>query len=190
MSAMATPEITAEMREAARENPNSWLYVIDPALDPDDEVPPWGVVGAFAVNERGEIEEPFHPNAEYRPSPEVVTVPLERLLEQVKAGELDQEVLLPAVLGARLLAYAAGPEDTSVTGFPNRRRPGTVLVPVCTSPAHVPPVWPGWREITGRDLVPLLHDHPLVINPNGPVTALIPAADLVAAAAAAQQGSR
>ena len=27
------PEITAEMRANARANPNTWLYVIDPALD-------------------------------------------------------------------------------------------------------------------------------------------------------------
>jgi hypothetical protein len=187
MSAMTAsdqvvPEITAEMRAAARENPNSWLYVIDPALDPDEEVPPWGVVGAYPVNERGEIEENFHPNTAYRPSPAAATEPdLERLLELVKAGERDQSVLLPAVLGARLLVYAAGPDDGTVTGFPSRRHGGVVMVPVCTSPAHVPPVWPGWREITGRDLVPLLHGHPVLINPSGPVTELIPAGDLVAA---------
>lgn len=169
------PEITAEMRAAARENPNSWLYVIDPALDPDGEVPPSGVIGMYPVNERGEIEDAFQPNAGFRPSP--VVPDLERLLELVRDGERDQAELLPMVLAARLLLYAAGPADTSVTGFPNRRH-GTIVVPVCTAPAHVPPAWPGWREITGRDLVPLLHGHPLVINPSGPVTALIPAADL------------
>jgi SseB protein N-terminal domain len=172
------PEITPEMRAAALENPNSWLYVIDPALDPDDEVPPWGVVGAYPVNELGQIEENFHPNSAFRPAPKPA---LERLLELVKAGEREQRELLPAVLDGRLLLYAAGPEDSSVTGFPDRRH-GTVLVPVCTSPAHVPPSWPGWREITGRDLVPLLHGHPLVINPGGPVTAVIPAAHLSDAA--------
>ncbi|HEV8560879.1 MAG TPA: type VII secretion system-associated protein [Actinophytocola sp.] len=164
------PEITAEMRAAARENPNSWLYVIDPALDPDGEVPPSGVIGMYPVNERGEIEDAFQPNAGFRPSP--VVPDLERLLELVRDGERDQAELLPMVLAARLLLYAAGPADTSVTGFPNRRH-GTIVVPVCTAPAHVPPAWPGWREITGRDLVPLLHGHPLVINPSGPVTALI-----------------
>ena len=178
MWSMTTPEITPEMRAAALENPNSWLYVIDPALDPDADVPPWGVVGAFPVNEQGEIEEAFEHNAEYRPSPVAVREPdaaavLEALLERVKAGERDQRDLLPAVLAARLLLYSGSADDGSVTGFPNRD--GSVMVPACTSPAHVPAAWPGWREVTGRELVPMLYGHPLVINPSGPVTALIPA---------------
>src|SRR6266545_8425856 len=126
MLAMTTPEITPEMRAAALANPNSWLYVIDPALDPDGEVPPWGVVGAFPVNERGEIDEAFEPNADYRPTmvarrkePDPATV-LEGLLEKVKEGERPERELLPAVLAARLLVYAASAEDGSVTGFPNR----------------------------------------------------------------------
>ena len=186
MTAMTIPDITPEMRAAALTNPNSWLYVIDPALDPDDDVPPWGVVGAYPVNELGEIEDAFEPNSAYRPTPAAVREPdpavvLEGLLERVKAGERDQRDLLPAVLAARLLLYAASAEDGSVTGFPNRD--GSVMVPACTSPGHVPAAWPGWREVTGRDLVPLLHGHPLVINPSGPVTALIPADHLRAAAA-------
>jgi hypothetical protein len=177
---MTTPEITPEMREAARENPNTWLYVIDPALDPDAEVPPWGVVGAYPVNALGEIESNFRHNTDYRPTPAAVREPavaLERLMQQIRDGEREQEELLPAVLAARLLLYAASALDTSVTGFPNPR--GTVMVPVCTSAEHVPAAWPGWREISGRDLAPLLHGHPLVINPAGPVTALIPAEHLL-----------
>lgn len=179
------PEITPDMRIGALANPNTWLYVIDPAFDPDDDVPPWGVVGAYAVDERGEINEDFHRNTRYQPSPTARPNQLEDLLWQVKAGHRDQEELLPAVLDARLLLYAASALDTSVTGFPDRH--GTVMVPACTSPAHVPAGWPGWRETTGRELIPLLHGHPLVVNPIGPVTALIPATDL---GAGGQQGSR
>ncbi len=176
---MATPEITPEMRAAALENPNSWLYVIDPALDPDDEVPPWGVVGAYPVNAFGQIEDNFRPNGDFRPA--VVPAPdLDELLARVKSGELEQKALLPAVLAARLLVYSAGPADGAVTGFPSRRF-GAVMVPACTSPEHVPTVWPGWREISGHDLVPLLNGHSLVINPHGPVTALIPASHLLSA---------
>jgi type III secretion system (T3SS) SseB-like protein len=174
---MTEPEITADMRASARANPNSWLYVIDPAFDAEDDVPPWGVVGAYAVDERGEIEEGFHHNPRYRPSPVApAATELERLLELVKAGEREQAELLPAVRDARLLLYAASAQDASVTGFPDAH--GTVMVPACTSAATVPAAWPGWREITGRDLVPLLSGHPLVINPNGPITALIPAEHL------------
>jgi hypothetical protein len=178
------PEITPEMRAAALENPNSWLYVIDPALNPDAEVPPWGVVGAYPVNELGEIEDNFRPNGSYRPT--VAATPgatvLDDLLERVRAGELDQKALLPAVLAARLLVYAAGPDDTTVTGFPSRRF-DAVMVPACTSPERVPPAWPGWREINGHELVPLLKGHSLVLNPHGPITAMIPASHLLSAVA-------
>lgn len=178
---MTEPEITPEMRASARANPNSWLYVTDPAFAAEDDVPPWGVVGAYAVDERGEIEEGFHRNPGYRPSPVVDGAPaapneLERLLAEVEAGEREQAELLPAIRDARLLLYSAAAEDSSVTGFPDSN--GTVMVPACTSAATVPAAWPGWREVTGRDLVPLLSGHPLVINPNGPVSALIPADQL------------
>lgn len=179
---MTQPEITPDMRASARANPNTWLYVIDPAFDADDDVPPWGVVGAYAVDDRGEIEEGFHRNPRYRPAPAAVDTPatvneLELLLQLVKTGHREQAELLPAVRAARLLLYAASAQDTSVTGFPNPH--GAVMVPACTSVATVPRAWPGWREITGRDLVPLLYGHPLVINPSGPITALIPAEHLV-----------
>jgi hypothetical protein len=167
------PEITPEMRASAMANPNTWLYVIDPAFDADADIPPWGVVGAYPVDARGEIDANFRRNTEYRPSPAALRPPdLERLLQLVQAGHRDQAELPAAVLAADLLLYAAGPDDRSVTGFPARQ--GTVMVPACTSVAHVPNAWPGWREIKGRDLVPLLHGHPLVINPAGPVTAMFP----------------
>lgn len=110
----------------------------------------------------------------YRPSP---VNELEQALRLVQAGRQDTSTLPAAVLRAELLLYAASPRDRSVTGFPARghHRPGVVMVPACTSVAHVPSAWPGWRQVSGRELVPLLHEHPLVINPVGPVTATIPA---------------
>lgn len=175
------PEITPEMRASAMANPNTWLYVIDPAFDADADIPPWGVVGAYPVNDQGEIDTMFRRNTEYRPSPTALRMPepaseLEQLLQLVRAGHRDQAELPPAVLRAKLLLYAASPDDRSVTGFPTGQ--GTVMVPVCTSVAHVPHAWPGWRQILGRDLVPQLHGYPLVINPAGPITAMLPAAHL------------
>ncbi|MPZ80592.1 MAG: type VII secretion system-associated protein [Actinophytocola sp.] len=181
---LTPPEITPEMRANARANPNTWLYVIDPALDADADVPPWGVVGAYPVTGRGEIDSRFVRNTAYRPSPTALRMPepasdLERTLQLVQSGHVDQATLPGAVLRASLLLYAASPEDRSVTGFPARQ--GTVMVPACTSVAHVPTAWPGWRVVSGLDLVPLLHGHPLVINPVGPIAAMIPAAHLAAA---------
>jgi hypothetical protein len=175
------PEITPAMRANARANPNTWLYVIDPALDADADVPPWGVVGAYPVNAAGEIDAAFRRNSAYRPSPTALRMPepasdLERTLQLIRSGHVAESTLPAAVLRAPLLVYASGPQDRAVTGFPAPR--GTVMVPACTSVAYVPSAWPGWREITGRDLLPLLHGHPLVVNPAGPVAALIPAADL------------
>ena len=182
---LTPPEITPEMRASARANPNTWLYVIDPAFDEDADIPPWGVVGAYPVNARGEIAAMFRRNTEYRPSPAVRRMPapvseLEQVLGLVRSGHQDQATLPAAVLRAELLLYAASPEDRSVTGFPARH--GTVMVPVCTSVAHVPAAWPGWRQVSGHDLVRLLYGHPLVVNPAGPITAMIPAQHLVSAA--------
>src|SRR2546430_3700584 len=173
------PEITQEMRAGAKANPDSWLYVIDPGFDPDADVPRWGVVGAYAVNSLGEIDEhSFRPNAGYRPSPAALQPPeathvLEGLLERVRAGERDEADLLPTVLATKLLIYAASAGDNAVTGFPAAR--GGVAVPACTSPSLVPAAWPGYREVTRRDLVPLLHGYPPVVNPGGPVTPGVPA---------------
>jgi type III secretion system (T3SS) SseB-like protein len=179
------PQITREMRASARANPNTWLYVIDPAFEADADVPPWGVVGAYPVDEHGEISGTFSRNTEYRPSPTALRMPkpaseLERVLQLVKTGHREPADLLPAVLAANLLVYASGEGDRELTGFPTKDG-GGVAVPACTSVARIPSAWPGWRELPGRLLATQLHDHPLVINPEGPITALIPAADLARA---------
>lgn len=173
-----SPEITPRMRASAMANPNTWLYVIDPAFDAEADIPPWGVVGAYRVDLEGEIDPTFRPNTEYRPSPAALRMPeaaseLERLLQWITTGHREESELPSAVLRARLLVYASGPEDHAVTAFPDRT--GRIMVPACTSVAHVPAAWPGWREIPGRDLARLLGPHPLVINPTGPITALLPA---------------
>jgi hypothetical protein len=131
------------------------------------------------VNARGEIDAAFRRNTAYRPRAVQTVTPdtdLERTLALMAAGRADQMTLPGAVLRTSLLLYAASPQDRAVTGFPTRQ--GTVMVPACTSPARVPSAWPGWRVVSGRELVPLLHGFPLVINPAGPVSARIPAAHL------------
>jgi hypothetical protein len=114
--ASALPVITDEMRANARANPNTWLYVIDEAFDPNGRVPPWAVVGAYPVNADGDVVEDFHPNDQYRPSPKALGFPepaneLERALQLVRTGHRPAEDLPAVVLRSTLHVYAFSPEQ-------------------------------------------------------------------------------
>jgi hypothetical protein len=176
------PPITDSMRESALSNPNSWLYVIDPAFDPNSEVPTWGIVGAYPVNAHGQIESRFAANDTYRPSPRALgwpepTTQLERMIQLAKAGHRPARELPAAVLDASLFVYRAREgryDPDGLLAFPDRYT-GRLVVPACTSVDHVPADWPGWRAVRGRDLVEALGECPLAINADGPVSAIIPA---------------
>ncbi|MFF5985571.1 type VII secretion system-associated protein [Prauserella flavalba] len=175
------PKITREMRANARANPNSWLYVIDEAFDPNGSVPSWAVVGAYPVNAGGEIVEDFHPNDRYRPSPKALGYPepaneLERLLQLVRTKHRPAEDLPPVVLDSTLFVYAISPVQRTVIGFHNTD--GRVMVPAYTTKSLVPAEWPHARAVLGRDIVELLGGHALVINPHDVVTAVVPAEHL------------
>ena len=176
------PAITDDMRESALRNLNSWLYVIDPAFDPNTEVPPWGIVGAYPVNAYGEIESRFAANDTYRPSPRALgwpepTTQLERMIQLAKAGHRPTHDLPAAVLDATLLIYQSldgRHADAGLLAFPDQHT-GRLVVPACTSVDHVPADWPAWRSVRGSDLVDALGGCPLAINSDGPISAIIPA---------------
>ncbi|GAA3558228.1 type VII secretion system-associated protein [Amycolatopsis ultiminotia] len=180
------PEITTEMRENAKANPNSWLYVIDEAFDARGPVPSWAVVGAYPVNGAGDVVEDFHPNDRYRPSPKALGFPeprndLERLLQLVRTEHRPAEDLPRAILDATLFVYALSPVQRTVIGFHNTD--GRVLVPAYTAKALVPGEWPHARAVLGRDVVGLLAGHPVAINPHEAITAVVPAEHLLRALA-------
>ncbi|MET0135784.1 MAG: type VII secretion system-associated protein [Kibdelosporangium sp.] len=175
------PDITPEMRASAKTNPNTWLYVIDPMFESQVDVPPWGVVGAYPVDATGEIEDAFQPNDRYRPSPQALKMPtpattLDELLQLIRTGHRPPDELPPALRTSTLLLYAAAPDQYDVMGFPDPQ--GHVYVPVCTAEEHVPAEWPGWRQVHGADLGPLLEGYPLLVNPVGPISAIVPAGHL------------
>ncbi|HEX3781042.1 MAG TPA: type VII secretion system-associated protein [Pseudonocardiaceae bacterium] len=195
-SAVEIPPITDDMRESALGNPNSWLYVIDPAFDPRSEVPPWGIVGAYPVNAAGEIEPSFDSNDTYRPSPTALrwpepTTALERMIQLTKAGHRPTEDLPAAVLDATVLIYrpaavpAEGKGKNGLVAFPDRNS-GQLVVPACTSVEHVPASWPAWRPMLGSAVVAGLGGCALAINADGPISAIIPAELLTAYAKARQ----
>ena len=51
--------------EQARQTPGGWVYRIAGTFGPDDRVPPEAIMGAWKVNERGEIEGDFAKNPNY-----------------------------------------------------------------------------------------------------------------------------
>lgn len=180
------PPITDEMRANARKNPNSWLYVIDEAFNPDGDVPQWAVVGAYPVDSGGQIIEDFRHNTGYRPSPAALGLPepkseLERVLQLVWADHRPTSDLPRAILRATLYVYAVSPRQDTLTGCYDRD--GQVVVPAYTDRSLLPSDWPSTRSLTGRELAPLLAGYPLAINPDYRVGAVVPAERLVAALA-------
>jgi hypothetical protein len=67
MAADSEHEITEEIVEAARANPNGWVYKIEGAFGPDEDVPPEAVVGAWKVDETANLTGEFIPNPRYQP---------------------------------------------------------------------------------------------------------------------------
>jgi hypothetical protein len=60
-------EPSPEARAQARRHPNGWVYQIDGMFGSDDVVPPEAIVGAWKVDENGEIVGEFVPNPKYKP---------------------------------------------------------------------------------------------------------------------------
>ncbi|MGW3469785.1 type VII secretion system-associated protein [Saccharopolyspora sp. NPDC000995] len=182
------PVITPTMREQAQKQPNTWLYVVDPIFtDPNAEVPPWGFIGGYRVDEQGEITDDFSPNPNYRPSPVALRLPaptndVERALQLTTTGYAQGHSLLTAMLDAELILFAQ-PQGNGL--FTMEHESGRRQLQVFTSETFLPPNWTTWQRMTGRQLA----THNLIgidvqVNPTSPVKARLPAEDLAKAAAA------
>ncbi|MDR7302194.1 type VII secretion system-associated protein [Haloactinomyces albus] len=181
------PPITDEMREQARQTPDSWLYIVDPGYqEAGENVPPEGVVGAYRIDSEGEIDEEFHHNDEYQPSEQSIEMPeptneLEQVLQRIATGEAPDTDLPPAVLDADLLLYAPETDDDAI--YAAEMTDGSQLVPACTSVSRVPENWPGYRTVPGSALPELLNGLDLGLNLDEGLRAVIPHNVLVETAA-------
>ncbi|MEU5281050.1 type VII secretion system-associated protein [Streptomyces asoensis] len=165
------PPVPDEIKEAARQAPDHWLGMVDPAWSGEGEPPNWAVIGQWRSGLDGEIEE-WRPNEEYRPSPQALgwpapTDPVDEAVQLAATGYGPGDAVpraLARVEVAVLLAPGGGPlSATSPDGQP--------VVPVFTSPTYL--------HVSGRfgyELmsIPLLADrmpadHVLYLNPSGPV---------------------
>ncbi|MER7213583.1 type VII secretion system-associated protein [Streptosporangium sp. NPDC000239] len=177
------PPLTDELRAQARRSPGTWLYAIDPFFDPGGEVPPYGVVGAWRADERGEITGEFRHNPNYRPSPVALgypepSDPLDAAVQLSATGYETGERIVPLLREAEVIV-AAGPDG----GVPVFDTGEGRAVFAYTAHTHLPGEFPegatGWQPIRGGDLVALLPvDVGVAINPSGPAGVILPPADL------------
>lgn len=179
------PPVTEEMREHARVQPDSWLYVLDPAADPDTAVRPELVVGAFPVDSRGELGTPFEHNPAYRPSAVAApTDPLDAALQDLAAGRGSHEAVLALLRTAEL--HLGDPGDG---GFVRQETAsGRDVVQAFTSPehAHAGAAACGttggavWQLRRGRELARLLPTGvDLLLNPGSAVAVTVPGETLL-----------
>jgi hypothetical protein len=59
-------DIPPEAVEQAKQNPGGWVYKIEGDYGPEDAVPREAIVGAWRVDENGNITDDFIPNPNYR----------------------------------------------------------------------------------------------------------------------------
>lgn len=163
------PPVTDAVRAEAAEHPNSWVYVIDPYFNPSGEVPPYGVVGAWKVDSRGQLTGEFQQNPNYRPSPRSLgmadpTDAVDAAIQLAAAQYGSESDLRRALLNA--VVYVT-PEGN-----------GSQVV-IYTSPAKAASSVPELRKIPFRELLPRLPENAVLkLNPGGSVAVEIPVADL------------
>ncbi|WP_433870523.1 type VII secretion system-associated protein [Saccharopolyspora sp. CA-218241] len=188
-SEQGAPPITDAMRDYARENPGNWLYIVDPGYqDAGDDVPPEGVVGAYYIDDNGDIDEEFQFNSAYEPSDLAGELPeptnsLEEVLQGIANGELPEDRLPEAVLDGEVLLYSPEDAGDAEAVYAAEMSDGSQLVPACTSESRVPADWPGARRVAGADLPALLGGLDLGLNLTDAVQAVIPNSVLAEAAA-------
>jgi hypothetical protein len=170
----------------------TWQYAIDPAFEGADEVPGWGVMGGYPLNDQGEVAGEFVANPNYRPSPLSLRLPppvteLEAALQLAATGYGSQEsmvetlragtVLVPLDAGTGRYVTVPAPPDPTRPASPAEQRP---VVPAYTSEGYLPPDCANWRAVPVTELGSALAGRDLLLNPGSQVAVRIPADQLPA----------
>jgi hypothetical protein len=66
----ARHDVTDDVKKAALQNANGWVYKIEGSFGPTEYVPPEAIVGAWKVDENGKVTGEFLPNPKYVPKSE------------------------------------------------------------------------------------------------------------------------
>ena len=174
------PAISDEMRAHAKVQPDSWLYVLDPAADPDLAVPPELVIGAYPVDERGELVEAFEPNPGYvAAAVPAHTDPLDAALQELSTGRGSREAVLALLRTADMLMLP-GAADGDLVVHPSPH--GRDVVHAFTSAGHAQAAAgpSDWQRRRGRELARSLPPGvDLRLNPGSAAAVTVPRESLL-----------
>ncbi|GGW54343.1 type VII secretion system-associated protein [Streptomyces xantholiticus] len=172
---MATPPVTDAARREAASHPGSWVYAIDPFFDSGERVPPYGIIGAWKVDNLGHITDEFKSNPNYRPSPRSLGMPdptdaVDSAIQLAAAGYTDDSAVRDALLAATLFLVP----DAEVV-----RTESQEIILAYTSTHHAPRSAPDLKSIQFKDLLSRLPCHAVIrLNHESSASAQIPIADL------------
>lgn len=179
---LPVPPITDEMRELARQQPGSWLYSIDPffedGADENAEVPPFGIVGAYQVDDAGIIDPKFVPNPNYRPSPVALDFPdptndIEIALGLAATGYGGDEQLRDILLAGTVITQRGQDDDSVLIIDEGQDRD---VVRAYSSAQYLPGGYATERSwhLPVRALLPALRGRYLSLNPESRIGVRIP----------------
>ncbi|MGW6688110.1 type VII secretion system-associated protein [Streptomyces sp. NPDC054961] len=183
------PPVPEDIREAARQAPEHWLAVIDPAWDGEETPPVWAVRGQWRSDAAGEVVE-WQENPEYRPSPESLGWPeptdaLDAAVQLSATGYASADAVSAALARAALAVHTTADGRPVTAAAPD----GTPVVPVYSATPHL--------EVAGRfayQVLPLTElaellpaGHELYVNPTAGVAMRIEDSVLGAALELARQ---
>ncbi|ONI88603.1 hypothetical protein ALI144C_06090 [Actinosynnema sp. ALI-1.44] len=184
------PPINDDMRAAAAQNPNGWVYCADPDVDPRfiEGIPLPVVLGGYKVGPDGQFTGETFVNEDYRPSPRLRGYPepqtdFELVLGYVAAGWLPHHEIVPVSLEAPFLLETDGNGGLRIGVDGNGRE----FLAVYSSPGYVPPDAQAVMQTSGRELAPALSGLTVIVNPGGAFGIELPGEDIMQAAGVPQQ---
>ncbi|SDC22740.1 hypothetical protein [Actinokineospora iranica] len=179
------PPVTDAARAEARRFAGGWLWCADPDIHPGyiDGAPDFTLLGAYKVDDEGNLTGEKFINDTYRPGPTARGFPeahseFEFVLNYIAAGWLPQERILSTVLENDVIVETDGTGGLRVGVHQN----GTRFLVVWSSPQLVPQSAQAPRAVPGRSLLPVLAGTTVVVNPDAVMGIEIPGDDLIAAA--------
>jgi hypothetical protein len=170
------PPVPDFIREAARQAPDHFFGMVDPAWSGEDAPPEWAVLGQWRSDLQGEVVE-WQDNEEYRPSPQAMewpdpTDPVDAAVQLAATGYGPAEDVTRALADAEVAVFVA-PGGAPLTAVaPDDETP---VVPVFTAPEHLHAAGRlSFRSVKIPDLVDELPEgHRIYLNPSGAVSMMV-----------------